>query len=212
VTASSQEVIFIPTKTFENLPKEKQDRIINASITEFSKRSFDDSKLSNIIKESKIPRGSFYQYFIDKRDLYLYIMEVTKNIKMKYMEDAFSEAGQIPFLDLFRKLFVSGIEFALEHEDLVSMGKILITSKGSIYDEVMKDGLALAEEMYINFIEIDKKKDIIRQDVDSKVLASLVVGLSNNILIDSFKDTDANFENLLIRIDSLINIFRKGIE
>ena len=202
----------IPTNTFKNLPKEKQNRIINAAITEFSKRSFNEAKLSNIIKESKIPRGSFYQYFKDKRDLYLYIMEVTKNIKMKYLGDTFNEAGQIPFLDLFRKLFVSGIKFALEHEDLVNIGKLLVTSRGTIYDEVMKDSLALAEEMYINFIEIDKAKGIIRQDIDSRVLASLVIDLSNNILIDSFKDRDTNFENLLTRIDNLISIFKKGIE
>lgn len=212
MTVLSQEVVIIPTKTFENLSKEKQNRIINASIKEFSKRSFEEAKLSNIIKESKIPRGSFYQYFKDKRDLYLHIMEVSKNTKMRYLGDVFNEAGQISFLDLFRKLFVSGIKFALEHEDLVSIGRLLVTSRGPIYDEVMKDSLAQAEEMYINFIEIDKAKGIIRQDIDSRVLGTLVVNLSNNIVIDSFKDRDTNFENLLTRIDNLINIFRKGIE
>lgn len=205
-------MVCIPKKTFYNLSEEKKDRIITAAITEFSKRSFEEAKLSNIIKESKIPRGSFYQYFVDKRDLYLHIMEVTKNIKMGYMEDIFNEAGTIPFLDLFRKLFVAGIKFAREHEDLVNLGKLLVTAKGPIYDEVMKDGLAQAEQLYIGLIEIDKEKGIIRQDVDSKILASLVIDLSNSVLVDSFRDKDDDFKNLLTKIDNLINIFRKGIE
>ena len=40
--------------------------IIDAAINEFSLRSYDEAKISNIIRDSKIPRGSLYQYFIDK--------------------------------------------------------------------------------------------------------------------------------------------------
>ena len=58
MTIVSLEVRIIPKETFSNLAKEKQDRILNASFKEFSERSFEDAKLSNIIRDSKIPRGN----------------------------------------------------------------------------------------------------------------------------------------------------------
>ena len=60
---------------------------------------------------------------------------------------------------------------------------------------------------------IDKLvRPIIRKDVDSKILADLVITLTTNIAIDEFSTGDIDYEKLLIRIDNLINIFRKGIE
>lgn len=65
----------MPTKTFFNLREEKRQRIEKALITEFSKGSFEQASITNIIKEANIPRGSFYQYFVDKKDAIKYLIE-----------------------------------------------------------------------------------------------------------------------------------------
>ena len=72
----------MPTRTFLNLKKEKKDRIEKALIHEFSKSTFEQASITNIIKEANIPRGSFYQYFEDKKDAVKYIIE--KFILMDY--------------------------------------------------------------------------------------------------------------------------------
>lgn len=68
----------MPTKTFFNLPKDKQNKIINASKAEFSKYSFYDSSINRIIKDAEISRGSFYQYFLNKEDLFIFILDEYK--------------------------------------------------------------------------------------------------------------------------------------
>ena len=73
----------IPKKTFYNLDSEKQQRITSAALNEFALRSYEEANLSNIIKEAKIPRGSFYQYFEDKLDLYKHIFEYIKDKKIE---------------------------------------------------------------------------------------------------------------------------------
>ena len=65
----------MPTKTFFNLPLEKQNKLIDAGEKEFSRIDFSLSSINKIIQDAGISRGSFYMYFQDKEDLYFYILE-----------------------------------------------------------------------------------------------------------------------------------------
>lgn len=62
----------MPTRTFFNLSQEKQQRLLEAARLEFSRVPLHEASISKIIASADIPRGSFYQYFNDKEDLYYY--------------------------------------------------------------------------------------------------------------------------------------------
>ncbi|MCI2170729.1 TetR/AcrR family transcriptional regulator [Schleiferilactobacillus perolens] len=64
----------MPTQTFFNLPEMKRQRLIEAGFSVFSRASLEDASVSEIVRLAKISRGSFYQYFADKRDLYFYLL------------------------------------------------------------------------------------------------------------------------------------------
>ena len=61
--------IILPTSTFYNLPQEKQKMILAAARKEFARVTFNEASINKIIQDAKIPRGSFYMYFKDKKDL-----------------------------------------------------------------------------------------------------------------------------------------------
>ncbi|MBP3458191.1 MAG: TetR/AcrR family transcriptional regulator [Lachnospiraceae bacterium] len=65
----------MPSERFLNLPEEKKKRIIKASLKEFSRVSYDEISINRIIQDAEIPRGSFYQYFEDKKDLQTFLLE-----------------------------------------------------------------------------------------------------------------------------------------
>ncbi|EST90102.1 TetR family transcriptional regulator [Vagococcus lutrae] len=65
----------MPKETFFRLPRDKQERILEAAHVEFSQHSLKEASVSSLIKLADIPRGSFYQYFEDMRDLYYYYFE-----------------------------------------------------------------------------------------------------------------------------------------
>ncbi len=65
----------MPKQTFYHLQKDKQDLLINAAKMEFSRVPLHEASIANIIKTANIPRGSFYQYFDDKDDLYYYLLD-----------------------------------------------------------------------------------------------------------------------------------------
>lgn len=62
-------------QTFYNLPQEKKERIINAIVKEIGKKNFTDISINQIVKNAEISRGSFYQYFDDKADIFHVVLE-----------------------------------------------------------------------------------------------------------------------------------------
>jgi AcrR family transcriptional regulator len=64
----------MPKQTFFHLAKDKQDTLIQSAKEEFSRVPLHEASIANIIKNAGIPRGSFYQYFEDKEDLFFYLL------------------------------------------------------------------------------------------------------------------------------------------
>jgi len=62
------------TETFLRLPEEKRNRVLDAAWEEFTRVRYTDVSINKIILKARIPRGSFYQYFQDKADLFAYLM------------------------------------------------------------------------------------------------------------------------------------------
>lgn len=65
----------MPSDTFFNLNKEKRQSLIEAAKEEFTKKKYEDASINQIIKNSNISRGSFYMYFLNKEDLYFYLLD-----------------------------------------------------------------------------------------------------------------------------------------
>ena len=62
-------------QTYYNHPKDKKERILKAIISEIDKYDFEDISINRIVHTAKISRGSFYQYFDNKTDLFHLILE-----------------------------------------------------------------------------------------------------------------------------------------
>jgi len=60
----------VPTDTWWNLPADKRDRITKAAKVEFARRGFSAGSLNVISRDAGIAKGSLFQYFEDKLDLF----------------------------------------------------------------------------------------------------------------------------------------------
>ncbi len=68
----------MPTSTFFRLPEEKRSRLMKAVWKEFTRVSYAEASINRIILGARIPRGSFYQYFEDKNDLFFYLLDIIR--------------------------------------------------------------------------------------------------------------------------------------
>ena len=69
----------MPSQTFLNLDSNKQQKLLDAAIREFSKYEYSLVSINQIIINAGIPRGSFYMYFKDKDDLFEYLVQINKD-------------------------------------------------------------------------------------------------------------------------------------
>jgi len=69
----------MPSERFYKLNQEKRDRIVTACLDEFIRRGYKDASINQIIKDADISRGSFYTYFEDKTEIFVYIINMLKD-------------------------------------------------------------------------------------------------------------------------------------
>lgn len=99
----------MPRLTFFNLPEQKKQTLLDAAIEEFSRVPLSEASIANIVKAADIPRGSFYQYFENKEDLYFYLLnEELKEKRQKYINKLEKHRGDIfyAFTDLLQSFLI----------------------------------------------------------------------------------------------------------
>lgn len=86
----------MPTSTFFNLPPPKREKLLRAAVGEFAVKPYGEVSLSRIIQAAGIPRGSFYQYFDDKTDLFRYVLTVYDKLLETAVLESLDRCGGKP--------------------------------------------------------------------------------------------------------------------
>ena len=104
----------MPTDTWRNLPLEKRERVTRAAMVEFGKRGFSAGSLNVIAREADIAKGSLFQYFHDKLDMFATICEEG----IKTIRDAALEGVDVdndPFFPALRRIVHNWLKFFSTH-------------------------------------------------------------------------------------------------
>jgi AcrR family transcriptional regulator len=157
---------------FYSLPLEKQQCIINAAIKGFVKNGYDKASTNDIVQEADISKGSLFNYFNNKKDLYLFLLEyVTGIVDDIYKEidfnetDIFKRIGQIGRVKLTiqRKVpEVFNFWLSVVDEESVEVKAEIV----EIQDNILKEGFKRIYENidYAKFrqgLDIEKAIDIL---------------------------------------------------
>jgi AcrR family transcriptional regulator len=203
----------LPTKTFLNLTNDKKEKILDAAINEFSRKQYEQVAISDIIRAAKIPRGSFYQYFVDKEDLYLHLIDVIKEQKLKFLAEDLKNIDGYNFIDLVKKLYDDGVKFAYKYPKYVKIMDFLLKNKNEIYEKIIAENMIVAENLYADLIEKDKQKGLIREETDTRVFAKMVVQLTSNIVIEELNldDEEGSYKKMLERNSKVLDIIKFGV-
>ncbi len=75
----------MPLKTFQNIPKDKQDRVLRSAQIEFAAYGFHKANIEDICQRAGISNGALYKYFKNKSDLYKAVIARQVEGKDEYM-------------------------------------------------------------------------------------------------------------------------------
>ncbi len=203
----------MPKTTFFNLPEEKRQAILDAALEEFAAYSYEQASVNRIVARSGIAKGSFYQYFEDKRDLYFYLLQQASEVKMFYLAPHMAQAQTQNFFTLLRDLYGAAIQFAMEHPRYAELGKRLMDSKGSaIYDEIMAAHADEAIEFFASLLQNAIDQGEVRADINVPMFAHLIVSLNTLIMAYYLEHIARDYDDRLLEtLDSFITFLRHGL-
>lgn len=101
------------TETFLRLPEEKRKRFLDAAWEEFTAVPYTDVSINKIVRRARIPRGSFYQYFTDKTDLFAYLLNDIRD----HFAQSFAELLTQAEGDIFRVQLLAYDSFIQRREE-----------------------------------------------------------------------------------------------
>lgn len=201
----------MPSQTFYNLPGDKKNRIIEAITDELGLHTYEHINIQNIIKQAKIPRGSFYQYFEDKDDMFDFFLAHIKNLKFQFWGPLFALETDITFIERFRQIYIKGIAFEKAYPKLVKVAKNVANSDALKQRPIYQEGLKQAQFMYESYIVKDQENGLIRKDIDPKLLSTVLNEFMNKITLEELAKTTSNLETVEQKATEIIDIIMKGI-
>ena len=203
----------MPKETFINLPEEKKIKIEKAAIQEFVDYPYDGASINRIVERAEISKGSFYQYFEDKKDIYKHIINKIVEEKIKYMSPLLFNPGSLDFFTLIKELFLSALRFAQSRPDLVVIGNRLLADRNHpLYVEIMSENTTKSVKIYQDLLKKAIDEGNVRDTIDITMTASFVTNLS--IFIAEYYKEHINEtidEKILETVEKCLDILKNGI-
>jgi len=101
--------------TFLNLPADKQGRILAAALEEFAAKGYDGASTNAIAAHSGIAKGSIFQYFRDKKGIFLYLFEFGIELVRRTLTQVKDATADEDFFTRLEQSLLAGVEFITRH-------------------------------------------------------------------------------------------------
>ena len=203
----------LPKDTFYNLPAVKRTLICQVAIAEFAENEYELASINRIVTKSGISKGSFYQYFENKKELFLYLLQLIAEEKVKYISPIMANPDEHGLFTLLREMYISGIRFAEEHPDYAEIGNKLLRNKDApIYIEAIASNMPAAYEFIGTLLESAIATGEVRADIDIKMIAFLIASMSTLVVAYHMENVTHSYDKkMMVTIDKFLDFLRDGI-
>ena len=209
----------MPKQTFLNLPEEKRNTIINAAIEEFAEYGLENASTNRIVANSGISKGSFYQYFKDKQDVFMYLLTVLEQEKVEYFSGKHPPHTNMDTFGYFRWMIKTGMEFNTSHPLLTQAISRVMFGEGMYYGNTFADvrertssGLKAMIARAIEQGEVDPSVDV---ELAVMVMETWSNSISTYVLNEGMKQRDimewVRSAKVQERIDKMLYVMEYGL-
>jgi AcrR family transcriptional regulator len=171
------------TNKFEQLPEEKQARIVNASISEFAEKDYETASMNTVVNQAGISKGSLFNYFKTKSVLYDHIYQIALGEVKLYLRDVRDETIDLSFENRLSKVVDSGVLFITEHPRLARIYFRLVYSGDSPNREKIVNELQAMSDDYLgNIIQDAMDRNELNPNLDKSQSVFFLDAVLNRFL------------------------------
>ncbi len=204
----------MPKSTFYNIDQEKRERIIEVIIDEFSENTYEAASINQIVKNADIAKGSFYQYFEDKLDIYKLAMEIAQIERTNYIERINENDRYRDEFRIMRELCIAIIKFEIDRPKYSSIiNNFHKNTDIELKNEVLKDVEVGSRYEFKTILQEGIDSGKIYYNVDVELMAFLLENISRNIKdyfnIKRREDKYVSYEGF---VNTAIDLIENGIK
>lgn len=160
--------------TFEKLPSEKQNSILEAAASVFAEEGFHYARISKICEKASISNGALYKYFTGKETLFVAVIEYAADLVKKHLYQKFF-SGERHLFDSLAHLLEEMVLFNNGNNNYISIYSDLGSSSMNRFARIASSKFKNATSQYtIRMVESAISKGEIRADMSSDKAACLI--------------------------------------
>lgn len=177
-------VVEMPKQTFMNLPEDKRQWILECAIDEFSEHGYSGASISRLVSAAKIAKGSFYQYFEDKEDLYAYLLDYALvSYKMRISDEESVKLEGITLTEFLRILLKRMTGEFFSRPKLLKISVDFLRHQNEPFQKSIAEKYApVSGDYFQHFIREEKSRNEIDLNVDNDMLSYMLMGATNEIV------------------------------
>jgi AcrR family transcriptional regulator len=216
----------MPKETFLKLKSNKKQRFIEAAVQEFASHNYDQASINVIIKQLGIARGSVYQYFNDKLDLWLFLKEHCEQVKLSYIQ-SINRFEYPDFWSYYKALYIHGIDFDLEQSQCSQfLYRIGFKENSEEVAPYIHSWKTKASEVFTQWVDFEKIQGTFNPEVSTPIAVHFLLTISMSIadllqskykvnFEENLKKGQALFgnnkEELIEAVDELVTLLQKAL-
>ncbi|KUO52049.1 MAG: hypothetical protein APF76_02610 [Desulfitibacter sp. BRH_c19] len=187
----------------------KREQILEAAIKVFAYKGFSNAKVEEIANEAQVGKGTVYEYFKSKQDLF---QEMFKYIHSLYFHEfVVDAANKTSFKEKIKYMLEANIKFTNEHRE---MSRIFLSEHPPL-DEKFKKWVLDMHDDYLLFLqkyitEAISKDEIKEMDpcLLAKIIAAVITFFGKNMMMNETEMADSDISKLSA---DTINLLFSGI-
>ena len=117
----------MPKQTFYKLADTKRKTFLHEAYKEFALHSFDAASITNLVKSLSIAKGSVYQYFNDKEELYEFLVN-DANRQLSLLVEKACPFNSEDFFSWYTKLLMVEVKYLLSFPQYALLFQKLISA------------------------------------------------------------------------------------
>ena len=172
----------LETEAWQALQPAKRDKIFAVAVDEFAK-GYNSASMNSLAKSAGISKGSIFNYFRSKGDLFDRILGVTLKQVKKYLRGVQEQTRDLGFVDRLGELLRSGFAFIDRHPRLASIYFNLLQGGEAPLRSRQMAAITRSSTNYLeDLIEEAQATGELGPDVHSRRLAFLINAMFERIL------------------------------